>query len=43
MVNGNKNLVIGNYNNVNGNNNWIFISKYTGNVNGDLIVGEWRV
>ncbi len=42
-VNGNKNIVIGNYNVVNGSNNWVFISKFTGNINGDLLVSNWRI
>jgi len=42
-ANGNKNIVIGNYNNVEGSNNWIFVSQYTGKINGDLLIGNWRI
>jgi hypothetical protein len=42
-VNGNKNIVIGNYNTVDGSNNWIFVSKFTGKINGDLLIGQWRI
>ncbi len=39
-VNGDKKIVIGNYNNIDGSNNWVFISAFTGKINGDLLVGE---
>ena len=42
-LNGSKNFVIGNYNNVQGSNNWIFVSKFTGKINGDLLIADWRV
>lgn len=42
-VAGNKNIVIGNYNNITGSNNWVFISNYTGKINGDLLLGKWRI
>jgi hypothetical protein len=40
---GNKNVIVGNYNNIEGSNNWVFISKFTGKINGDLLISEWRV
>lgn len=42
-VNGRKNLIIGNYNNVQGDNNWVFVSKFGGKINGILLVGEWMI
>jgi hypothetical protein len=42
-VTGNKNIIIGNYNNITGSNNWVFISNYTGKINGDLLLGKWRI
>jgi len=42
-VNGNKNVIIGSYNNITGSNNWVFISNYTGSVNGDLLLKDWRI
>ena len=42
-VNGHKNIVIGNYNNIEGSSNWVFVSAFTGKINGDLLVGEWRI
>lgn len=42
-VNGSKNFVIGNYDNIEGSNNWVFVSQFTGKINGDLLVGNWRV
>jgi len=40
---GNKNLVIGNYNSITGSNNWVFVSKFTGKIDGDLLIGDWRI
>ncbi len=34
---------MGNYNTVRGSNNYIFIEKYTGQANGDLLIGKWRI
>jgi len=42
-VNGNKNLVIGSYDNIDGSNNWVFVSAFTGKINGDLLIGDWRI
>ncbi len=42
-VNGKKNVVVGKYNTVNGSDNWIFVSKFTGEINGDLVIGKWRI
>jgi hypothetical protein len=42
-VNGSKNFVIGNYDNIEGSSNWVFVSQFTGKINGDLLVGNWRV
>jgi hypothetical protein len=42
-ANGNKNVVVGTYNTVNGSNNWIFVSKFTGKINGDLLFKKWRI
>ena len=43
FVNGCKNFIVGNWNNINGSNNWIFVSSFTGYVNGDLLIGKWRI
>jgi hypothetical protein len=40
---GTKNFVFGNYDTINGSNNWVFISQFTGNVSGDLIIGQWMI
>jgi len=42
-ITGNKNIVIGNYDSITGSNNWVFVSNYTGIINGDLLLGNWRV
>ena len=42
-VNGTKNIVIGNYVDIKGSNNWVFVTKFTGETNGDLIIGSWRI
>jgi hypothetical protein len=42
-VRGTKNVIVGNYNTLRGSNNYLFIEKYTGQANGDLLVGKWRI
>ena len=42
-VGGTKNVIVGNYNTLRGSNNYVFIEKYTGQANGDLLVGKWRI
>jgi hypothetical protein len=44
-VGGNKNIIIGDNNKVDGNENWVFVSEYKSNgpMNGNLLVGKWRV
>jgi hypothetical protein len=42
-VDGSKNVIIGNYNSIKGSNNYVFIEKYIGQANGDLLIGKWRI
>jgi len=35
-----KNVLIENYNNIEGSNNWVFISKFRGEINGELLISE---
>lgn len=43
MVDGDKNVIVGSYNTITGSNNFVFIEKYTGQANGDLLIGKWRI
>lgn len=38
-----ENIILGSYDNVIGNNNFVFVSKYSGEINGDLIIENWEV
>jgi len=28
---------------VEGDNNWVFVSGFEGSIDGDLLIGEWRI
>lgn len=43
VVDGTKNLIIGSYDTVHGSNNFVFVDKYSGSIDGDLLVGKWRI
>jgi hypothetical protein len=34
---------VGNYDTISGSNNFVFIDHFDGYINGDLLVGKWRV
>jgi len=42
-IDGSKNVIVGNYNTLKGSNNYVFIEKYSGQANGDLLIGKWRI
>lgn len=37
-VTGDKNIVIGSYDDIQGNNNWVFAPNFKGNITGDLVL-----
>jgi len=42
-IDGSKNFIVGSFNTLKGNDNYVFIEKYTGQANGDLLIGKWRI
>ena len=40
---GDDNIILGSYDNVIGSNNFVFVSRYSGEISGDLIIENWKV
>lgn len=43
IIGGKNNVVVGSFNTLRGSNNYVFIEKYKGQANGDLLIGRWRI
>lgn len=43
MVVGDDNIILGSYNNIIGSDNFVFVSRYSGVISGDLIIENWKV
>lgn len=42
-ITGSGSLLIGNYDNITGGNNFVFVSNYAGSIDGDLVIENWKV
>lgn len=43
MVVGDDNIILGSYDNIIGSDNFVFVSRYSGIISGDLIIENWKV
>ena len=43
MVVGDDYIILGSYDNIIGSDNFVFVSRYSGVISGDLIIENWKV